>query len=204
VTTKSKRKGNGFESELVKLFRSKGWYAERAWGSNGVSLGEAPDVDVVASWPEQNQKWLIQAKRRAKLPEYLIPSDTVDAVIAREDRGEPIVVLRFADFMKLVGGPVYELVTVEIHWFALNLSDEDKRASFEVVLKDRVLDEELFNELAKSTKGYGTVFLGKPLKLNDWRKPADDNFCFAEAFFTDVGLDQLAGRVRLKAGGNSA
>lgn len=101
MTTKSKRKGNGFESELVKQLRADGGVAERAWGSNGAALGEEPDVDIVANF--NGRKWRLQAKRRAKLPKYLIPSDSVDAVVAREDRGESIVVLRFDDFIKLIG-----------------------------------------------------------------------------------------------------
>jgi Holliday junction resolvase len=102
VTTKSKRKGNGFETEVVKRLRNDGLEAERAWGSNGAALGEEPDVDIVAKL--NGEKWLLQAKRRAKLPKYLIPSDNVDAVVAREDRGEVIIVMRFKDFIKLIGG----------------------------------------------------------------------------------------------------
>lgn len=102
MTTKSKRKGNGFESEVVKRFRAEGATAERAWGSNGAALGESPDVDIVANL--NGRKWRLQAKRRARLPKYLLPSDTVDAVVAREDRGDAIVVMRFDDFIKLTGG----------------------------------------------------------------------------------------------------
>ena len=102
MTTKSKRKGNGFESELVKRLKGEGWDAERAWGSNGAALGEAADVAIVAKF--NGVKWKLQAKRRAKLPSYLIPTDSVDAVVAREDRGEAIVIFRFEDFIKLVGG----------------------------------------------------------------------------------------------------
>jgi Holliday junction resolvase len=92
----SKRKGNSFERELVNAARAAGLTAERAYASNGKSLGHAEDVDCVIGGKR------VQAKRRKALASYLIPSDTVDLVAFREDRGETFVLLRFADWLELL------------------------------------------------------------------------------------------------------
>ena len=91
----SKRKGNTYERELVQQARAAGLPAERAYASNGRSLGMAEDVDVVVAGQR------IQAKRRKRLPMHLRPSETVDAVAFREDHGATNVLLRWSDFLKL-------------------------------------------------------------------------------------------------------
>jgi Holliday junction resolvase len=102
MSSKAKRKGNGFEVEVVKVLKQRGFVAERAWGSNGIALGEAPDVDIIVRL--RALKFRLQAKRRARLPQYLTPSETVDAVVARADRGETLIVLRLDEFLTLMGG----------------------------------------------------------------------------------------------------
>ena len=98
---KSKQKGHGFERELVGTLRALGYEAERAWGSNGKALGEAEDVDVVFAGLGLPRK-RVQAKRRAKLASYMKPSDTVDMVMMREDRGETLVVMRLEDMLDML------------------------------------------------------------------------------------------------------
>lgn len=101
MPSKSKRKGNTYERELVERLRGEGFDAERAWGSNGAALGEHEEVDLRFESGD-GRRWKVQAKRRAKLPAYLKPSEHVDMVIAREDRGEDLVVVPLYLFLELV------------------------------------------------------------------------------------------------------
>ena len=39
----------------------------------------------------------VQAKVRKRLPKYLIPSEEVDAVVFKQDRGEVLMLVRFED-----------------------------------------------------------------------------------------------------------
>ena len=89
----SKVKGNTFEREIVRLFESYGIECKRAWGSNGQSLGLHEEVDCLAEGDLR-----IQAKRRKKIAKWLKPSEVVDAVVVREDRGESYIIIRLEEF----------------------------------------------------------------------------------------------------------
>ena len=89
----SKVKGNTFEREVVRLFESYDIGCKRAWGSNGQSLGLHEEVDCLAEGDLR-----IQAKRRKKIAEWLKPTEVVDAVVVREDRGENYIILRYNEF----------------------------------------------------------------------------------------------------------
>ena len=89
----SKVKGNTFEREIVRLFESYGIDCKRAWGSNGQSLGLHEEVDCLAEGDLR-----IQAKRRKKIAKWLKPSEVVDAVVVREDRGETYIIIRLEEF----------------------------------------------------------------------------------------------------------
>ena len=90
----SKQKGNRFEREIVEKAKDSGLKnSKRAWGSNGIALGEHPEVDCLISG------YKIQAKVRKKLPKYLIPSDEVDAVVFKQDRGEILMLIRYDDWL---------------------------------------------------------------------------------------------------------
>lgn len=95
-----KRKGYVFECELIDMAKRSGLDAERAWGSNGEALRLHPSVDCVVAGQR------VQAKRRKKLPDWLVKplTEHVDCVALREDRGETVVVLRYADWLDLVAG----------------------------------------------------------------------------------------------------
>lgn len=93
MTHPSKRKGNVYEREIVNQAKAAGISAERAYASNGEALGECAEVDVVIGGVR------IQAKRRADLASYLLPGEGVDAVVARADGGESLIVFRFDDFV---------------------------------------------------------------------------------------------------------
>ena len=96
MTHPSKRKGNGFERELVNQAVASGIDAKRAYASNGESLGMHAEVDLVVA----GQK--IQAKRRKKVPVIFRPSDQVDATAIREDHGETFVLIRWFDYLDLI------------------------------------------------------------------------------------------------------
>lgn len=101
MPSKSKAKGNRIERELVKLLESKGFESKRAWGSNGASIGEDEEVDVVTKI--YNKKFTIQVKGRRKIAEYLKPNlEKVNAQVLKEDRGPFFIVLEVNDFLSLV------------------------------------------------------------------------------------------------------
>lgn len=96
MTSKSKVKGNGFEHEIVKLAESLGIPAKRARGSDGRSLGEHEEVDCIIG------PYKVQAKRRKALTKYMIPNENVDAVVCREDRSYPLIVMPYKDFLQMI------------------------------------------------------------------------------------------------------
>jgi hypothetical protein len=91
-----KIKGNTFEREIVQLALASKVPARRAWGSNGAAAGWHPEVDVMVA------DCRIQCKRRAGLPAWLTPSEHVDAVATRQDRGEALIVMRLSDWLDWV------------------------------------------------------------------------------------------------------
>ena len=93
VTHPSKRKGNGYERELVAEAVKRGLDAERARGSDGRSLGESAGVDI------RVQGMRLQAKRHGKFPAYLHIPAGADGVVFREDRGKSYVLIRWSDLL---------------------------------------------------------------------------------------------------------
>lgn len=94
MTHPSKRKGNGFEREVVKLAQAYGLDAERARGSDGRSLGHAETVDLVV------EGYTIQAKRRKAIPKWLAIAPEFDAVVTRPDGGGALIVLPLEDWLE--------------------------------------------------------------------------------------------------------
>ena len=100
----SKRKANRHEREIVKIAEAKGLESERAYASNGRSLGEVEACDVLVRGRDSDvlDALRIQAKRRASVASYLEPPEGTDAVVVREDRADNLVVLDLEDFLNLV------------------------------------------------------------------------------------------------------
>jgi len=98
MTHPNRRRGFGFERELVNQARESGLTAQRAYGSNGEALGHHAEVDLVVGDKR------IQAKRRKHLADYLLPSENVDAVAIRQDRDQTLVVLTWWEYLDLVKG----------------------------------------------------------------------------------------------------
>jgi hypothetical protein len=91
----SKRKGTAYENEIVSKLKESGFSdVKRAWGSDGRSMGEAPDVDIVADDIK------IQAKRRKSIPKWLSLGNC-DIVVFREDRGLNFVISTLDDWINV-------------------------------------------------------------------------------------------------------
>jgi Holliday junction resolvase len=91
----SKRKGNRFEREVVHEAEAKGLEAERAYASNGQSLGEVKACDVLIRGRDDDvlDALRVQAKRRKSHAQYLHPPDGTDAVVLREDREDALAIV---------------------------------------------------------------------------------------------------------------
>ena len=100
----SKRKANRHRREIVRTAEAKGLEAERAYASNGESLGKVEACDVLVRGRDDNvmNALRIQAKRRASIASYLEPPEGTDAVVMREDRAENLIVLPLTAFLDLI------------------------------------------------------------------------------------------------------
>lgn len=100
MASPSKQKGSRLERKIVELFQEAGIPCQRAWGSNGLSLGEAETVDNIAEFP--NAKLRIQAKARKKIAEFMRVPEGCDATILKADRQEPVIVMNVGDFLEFI------------------------------------------------------------------------------------------------------
>lgn len=96
MPAKSKVKGNNFERELVHLALGRNLQARRAYASDGRALGESEKVDIMV------ESFRIQAKRRKKLPAYLVIDEGVDGVCFRCDRGKPLVLIEYDMLLEFI------------------------------------------------------------------------------------------------------
>ena len=99
MPNKSKAKGNRFEREVVETCELHEIKAVRAWGSNGKSLGEHEEVDILIECPHTWNDIKVQAKVRKALPKWIRPSVNVDVQIIKEDRGKMYVVQELNDWL---------------------------------------------------------------------------------------------------------
>jgi hypothetical protein len=105
MTSKARVKGFGYERELVKFFEKNDHRAIRAWGSNGVTLGEDEDTDLVINLKKTDgcvRVMKAQCKRRKSIPKWIGLVDSVDASIFREDRGKSYIVMELDTFIKYI------------------------------------------------------------------------------------------------------
>ena len=96
MSSPSKRKGNAFEREVVNQAKEFGLKSIRAYASNGMSLGEAEDVDV------KIEALKGQCKRRKRIAQWLKPPESCDIALVREDRGETYVIIEYEDFLEIM------------------------------------------------------------------------------------------------------
>ncbi len=97
----SKKKGYTFEVEVVKAAEKAGLGAERAWGSDGRSLGLDSEVDVLVS-ADLKDVYTLQCKRSRSISAKYKPSEGIYGQVFREDRGETMIMIRLKDFYKLI------------------------------------------------------------------------------------------------------
>ncbi len=96
MSSPSKRKGNAFEREVVNQAREFGLKSVRAYASNGISLGEAEDVDI------KIERIKGQCKRRKRIAQWLKPPESCDIALVREDRGETYVIIEYENFLEIM------------------------------------------------------------------------------------------------------
>jgi hypothetical protein len=94
----SKNKGNGYERELVNAAKDAGLESKRAYASDGRSLGMHETVDLLID----DKK--IQAKRRKSIAAFMKPTEHVDAVAIRQDRGDTLIVITLQEYFELIKG----------------------------------------------------------------------------------------------------
>jgi Holliday junction resolvase len=92
----SKTKGNTYERELVNAAKEAGLESKRAYASDGRSLGLHETVDLLI----QDKK--IQAKRRKSIAAFMQPTEHVDAVAIRQDRGSTLIVVTLEEYLNLI------------------------------------------------------------------------------------------------------
>tara|TARA_R100000329_G_C7603719_1_gene214143 strand:- start:1196 stop:1507 length:312 start_codon:yes stop_codon:yes gene_type:complete len=93
------KKGYRGEVEVLDLFKSLDIQAMRSWGSDGRSMNQKSDVDIVADVDGYELK--VQVKRRKKLPAYL-KFGNCDMVATRQDRGHWVYILSESAFKRLL------------------------------------------------------------------------------------------------------
>jgi len=93
-----KQKGNRVERMIVNMAKDKGLEAKRAYASDGRSLGYHEEVDVLIN------NIRIQVKARKSIAAFMKPNENVDAVVLKEDRMEPIVVLPLKQYLEDLAG----------------------------------------------------------------------------------------------------
>ena len=96
MPSKNKARGNRLERLVVNLAKEMGIKAIRAYASNGLSLGEAEDVDVKIG--EFNG----QCKMRKNIASFMKPPESCDIALIKTDREETLVVIRYSDFLDMM------------------------------------------------------------------------------------------------------
>ena len=99
MASPNKIKGNNFEREVGNDARAWGLEAERAYASNGKSLGYHEEVDCTIG--SEVNRYTVQCKRRKKLASFL-KCDNADIVAFREDRGGTYMLIPIGTFLTLM------------------------------------------------------------------------------------------------------
>lgn len=92
----NRRRGHDFERELVNIAEEEGFQTQRAYNSQGSSLGEVEECDV------KIDGWRIDCKRRKSIAQYLSIPEGVEVKAIREDYGDPLVLMSFDQFLELI------------------------------------------------------------------------------------------------------
>ena len=96
MPSKSKAKGNRFERLCVDIAKRHGLSSQRAWGSDGRSMGEHQEVDI------KIEEYKLQCKTRKRVAKWLKPSKEVDSQVVKEDGGEVFVIQPLERWLEMV------------------------------------------------------------------------------------------------------
>ena len=94
------KKGKFYEWQLVQIFKEAGMKAQRAWNSDGKSLGKHHECDVLLEY--KDKEYIIQAKRRKNIIAFIMPSKEVDFHIMKGDRQPDVVAMSIPTLLKLL------------------------------------------------------------------------------------------------------
>tara|TARA_R110002020_G_scaffold71570_3_gene184825 strand:- start:8547 stop:8957 length:411 start_codon:yes stop_codon:yes gene_type:complete len=101
MPSRSKQKGNRFEREVTNIAKEYDIDSQRAYASNGLSLGHSEEVDVLLKTPDKD--WRVQCKVRKNIANWIKPdSSVVDLQVVKEDRGQIYAILPYEDFLNLI------------------------------------------------------------------------------------------------------
>lgn len=101
MPSRSKQKGNRFEREVTNIAKEYDIDSQRAYASNGLSLGHSEEVDVLLKTPEKD--WRVQCKVRKNIANWIKPdSSVVDIQVVKEDRGQIYAILPYEEFLTLI------------------------------------------------------------------------------------------------------
>ena len=96
MPSKNKTRGNRLERLVVNQAKEVGIKAIRAYASNGLSLGEAEDVDVKIG------EFKGQCKMRKNIASFMKPPESCDIALIKTDREDTLVVIRYRDFLNMM------------------------------------------------------------------------------------------------------
>jgi len=96
MPSKSKAKGNRFERTCVNTAKDLGLKSKRAWGSDGRSIGEEPEVDILV------ENYKIQCKTRKKIAKWIKPDEMVEVQLVKEDYGEAYIIQPYEQWLEMV------------------------------------------------------------------------------------------------------
>ena len=96
MPSKNKSRGNRLERLVVNQAKEVGIKAIRAYASNGLSLGEAEDVDVKIG------HFKGQCKMRKKIATFMKPPESCDIALIKEDREDVLVVMKYNTFLNMI------------------------------------------------------------------------------------------------------
>ena len=90
MPSKNKARGNRLERLVVNEAK------QLAYASNGLSLGEAEDVDVKIG------EFKGQCKMRKNIASFMKPPESCDIALIKTDREDTLVVIRYKDFLNMI------------------------------------------------------------------------------------------------------
>jgi hypothetical protein len=99
---RSRRKGAGFERWTAKTFREALGDESIRRGFQARSGAEAPDVDVPGWWIECKHHRRVNVFAALAQAVAVAPAGRTPIAVVKNDREEPIVALRLADFLALI------------------------------------------------------------------------------------------------------